>query len=110
MVKKAVCLISGGLDSSVSAHIAKNEGYEVYALSFNYNQRHEKEIDSAKQIVSSIDAKDHIVFDIDFKKFGGSSLVDKSITPEKDHSLDEIGKKIPSTYVPARNTIFYLLL
>lgn len=106
MAKKAVCLISGGLDSCVTAHLAKNEDYEIYALSFNYCQRHKKEIDSAKKIADSVDAKNHIVFDIDLRKFGGSSLLDVSISPEKDQNLDEIGKKIPSTYVPARNTIF----
>jgi 7-cyano-7-deazaguanine synthase len=106
MRKKAVCLISGGLDSCVTAHLAKNEGYDIYALSFNYCQRHNKEIESSEKIASSVGAKNHIVFDIDLSKFGGSSLVEKSLTPEKDRSLDDIGKTIPSTYVPARNTIF----
>jgi 7-cyano-7-deazaguanine synthase len=106
MVKKAVSLISGGLDSCVTAHIAKNEGYEIYALTFDYCQRHKREIESAKKIADSVGAKNHIVFDIDLSKFGGSSLLDESITPEKDQNIDEIGKKIPSTYVPARNTIF----
>ena len=106
MVKKAVCLISGGLDSCVTAYIAKKEGYEIYALSFFYGQKHQKEITGAKKIASLVKAKDHILFEIDLSKFHGSSLIDKSIAPEKNHSLDEIGIKIPSTYVPARNTIF----
>jgi 7-cyano-7-deazaguanine synthase len=106
MVKKAVCLVSGGLDSCVTSYIAKNEGYENYALTFNYYQRHKKEIDSAKKIASCVGAMNHIIFNIDLSKFGGSSLIDKSINPEKDQNLVEIGKKIPSTYVPARNTIF----
>lgn len=106
MVKKAVCLVSGGLDSCVTAYIAKKEGYQVYALSFNYGQRHKKEINCAKQIADSVNAKQHIVFDLDLDKFGGSSLVDKSLDVETDHKLEEIGKKIPSTYVPARNTVF----
>jgi 7-cyano-7-deazaguanine synthase len=106
MVKKAVCLISGGLDSCVTAHIAKNEDYELYALSFNYGQRHKKEIESAKNIISSIKAKKHVIFDIDLSKFGGSSLTDNTLEPEKNQNLDEIGNKIPSTYVPARNTVF----
>jgi len=106
MRKKAVCLISGGLDSCVTAHIAKNEGYDIYALSFSYCQRHDKEIESAKKIASVVGAKNHIVFDIDLSKFGGSSLTDETLSPDKDHSLDKIGKEIPSTYVPARNTIF----
>jgi len=106
MDKKAVCLISGGLDSCVTAYIAKKLGYDIYALTFNYGQRHKKEIEGAKNIASSLKAKKHIVFDIDLGKFEGSSLTDKSLIPEKNHSLDEIGKTIPSTYVPARNTIF----
>jgi 7-cyano-7-deazaguanine synthase len=106
MKKKAVCLISGGLDSCVTAYIAKKEGYEIYVLSFYYGQKHKKEIIGAKNIASLVEAKDHILFEIDLSKFHGSSLLDKSLTPEKDHSLNEIGKKIPSTYVPARNTIF----
>ena len=106
MIKKAVCLISGGVDSCVTAYYAKNEGYEIYALTIDYGQRHKKEIECARKIASSINARDHIVLDIDLGKFGGSSLVDKSIVLEKDHSLEEIGKTIPSTYVPARNTVF----
>lgn len=105
-MKKAVCLISGGLDSCVTAFIAKNKGYEIYALSFNYGQRHDKEITSAENVARAVDAKKHIVFDLNLSIFGGSSLVDKKQNPELDHKLDEIGKKIPSTYVPARNTIF----
>ena len=106
MVKKAVCLVSGGLDSCVTSHIAKNKGYDIFALTFNYRQRHKKEIESAKKIATAINAKNHIVFDLGLHKFGGSSLVDISSEPEGDQSLEEIGKKIPSTYVPARNTIF----
>jgi 7-cyano-7-deazaguanine synthase len=106
MVKKAVCLISGGLDSCVTAHITKDEGYEIYALSFNYGQRHKKEIKSAKTIASLVKAKKHIIFNINLSKFKGSSLTDESMYLEKDKNLDEIGKKIPSTYVPARNTVF----
>jgi 7-cyano-7-deazaguanine synthase len=106
MVKKAVCLISGGLDSCVTAYIAKKEGYDIYALSFYYGQKHKKELKGAKNIASLVKAKDHILFEIDLGKFRGSSLTDKSLIPEKDHNLNEIGKNIPSTYVPARNTIF----
>lgn len=106
MAKKAVCLISGGLDSCVAAHLAKKEGYEIYALSFNYGQRHSKELESAKSIATSVKADRHSIFDIDLDKFEGSSLLDKSSNFEKNHSLEEIGKTIPSTYVPGRNTIF----
>jgi 7-cyano-7-deazaguanine synthase len=106
MGKKAVCLISGGLDSAVSAFIAKDMGYKIFALSFVYGQRHNKEIKSAKQIAKTLDVKKHIIFEIDIAQFGGSSLIDKSIKPEIDNKLEDIGKDIPNTYVPARNTIF----
>ncbi len=106
MVKKAVCLISGGLDSAVSAFIAKDNGYELFALSFVYGQRHNKEIQYAKKIANILDVKKHMIFDINIGQFGGSSLVDESIAPEIDHKLEDIGKIIPNTYVPARNTIF----
>jgi len=106
MIKKAVCLVSGGIDSCVTAYIAKNEGYKIYALSFNYGQKHNKEIECAKNIVSTIKAESHIIFDLDLKQFGGSSLLDESMNIEKDIKITEIGKTIPSTYVPARNTVF----
>lgn len=105
-MKKAVCLVSGGLDSSVTSFIAKKEGYEIYAMTFNYHQRHKKEIESAKKIARLLNAKEHILFDIDLTKFGGSSLIDKKIDVEINHDIKDIGKEIPSTYVPARNTIF----
>lgn len=105
-MKKAVCLISGGLDSCTTVHIAKKEGYEIYAISFDYGQRHKKEIESAKNIAFSVKAKSHVIFNIDLSKFGGSSLTDENLKPDKDRSLDQIGKNIPSTYVPARNTVF----
>jgi len=106
MRKKAVCLLSGGIDSCVSACIAKKQGYELYALSFDYRQRHIKEIDSAKKIALALSVKNHIIFNLDLDKFGNSSITDLTLIPEKDHDLNDIGKTIPSTYVPARNTIF----
>jgi len=106
MVGKAVCLISGGIDSCVTAYLAKNEGYEIHGLSFNYGQRHMRELASARAISSAVHARDHIIFDIDLRKFGGSSLVDRSFSPPSDQSLEDIGKSIPTTYVPARNTVF----
>jgi 7-cyano-7-deazaguanine synthase len=106
MTHKAVCLISGGIDSCVTAFIAKKEGYETYALSFNYGQIHSNELDSAKKIAKAVNSKAHIIFDLDLKKFGGSSLLDKSFPLPKNQDLKKIGEKIPSTYVPARNTIF----
>lgn len=104
-MKKAVCLISGGLDSTVTAYIAKNKGYDIYTITFRYGQRHKKEIDSAEKISKKINSKKHIIFDINLSKFGGSSLVDKKKKIE-ENKLKDIGKKIPSTYVPARNTVF----
>ena len=106
MSKKAVCLLSGGLDSCVTSYIAKNMGYKIYALSFTYGQRHSKEIESAGKIAASIPAEQHIIFDINLSQFGGSTLLSNSRNSIPDHSIEDIGKAIPSTYVPARNTIF----
>ena len=106
MTKKAVVLISGGLDSCTTAFIAKNEGYEIYALSFNYGQRHNKEIECAKKVASEVNAKKHVVFDLDLSQFGGSSLLKSSSETPETNILEDIGKEIPSTYVPARNTVF----
>jgi 7-cyano-7-deazaguanine synthase len=106
MKKKAVCLISGGIDSTVSAYLAKSKKFSIYALTIRYGQQHKKEINSAKNIVNSLDVKEHIILNIDFSKFGGSSLTDSSIDIESNRNLNEIGKNIPSTYVPARNTVF----
>ncbi|VVB62012.1 7-cyano-7-deazaguanine synthase [uncultured archaeon] len=109
MTKKAVCLISGGLDSAVTAFIAKKKRYELYALSFRYGQRHTKELSCAKKIARTVGVKDHIIFNINLQKFGGSSLFSTSSRPIKNHALTDIGKTIPSTYVPGRNTVFLSL-
>jgi len=109
MTKKAVCLISGGLDSAVVAFIAKKKGYELYALTFRYGQRHTKELLCAKKIAKEVGVKDHIILNIDLQKFGGSSLLSSSARQIKNHALKDIGKTIPSTYVPARNTVFLSL-
>ena len=106
MTKRAVVLISGGLDSCTTAFIAKKEGYEIYALSFLYGQRHNKEIECAKKVASKVNAKKHIVFDLDLSQFGGSSLLEDSLEIPEANALEDIGKEIPSTYVPARNTVF----
>ena len=106
MAKKAVCLISGGLDSCVTTYIAKKNGFEIFALSFNYGQRHKKEVECSRDIVSSVNAVKHTIFDLDLDKFGSSSLTDISVDVEQDNKLEEIGRNIPSTYVPARNTVF----
>lgn len=106
MVKNAVCLISGGIDSCVTTYIAKKEEYEVYGLSFKYGQRHKKEIECAKNIASNLKVKKHIIFDLDLSIFGGSSLVNNSSIPINKYKFNNIDKSIPSTYVPARNTVF----
>lgn len=109
MNKKAVCLLSGGLDSCVTTFIAKDQGYDIYALSFRYGQRHAKELSCAKKVAQSVGAKEHIIFDVDLSKFGGSALLASSSKKIRDHALKGIGKTIPSTYVPARNTVFLSL-
>lgn len=105
MRKKAVVLLSGGLDSTTILAIAQSQGYDVYTMSFRYGQRHVLELDSAKQISEKMGAKKHVVVDIDLRAFGGSALTDDIEVP-KERSDQEIGTGIPITYVPARNTIF----
>lgn len=103
--RKAVVLLSGGLDSSTTLAIAKSEGYELYALSFRYGQRHSGEVDAAVRIARSIGVKRHVVLDIDLRSFGASALTDDIEVP-KGRDPSGISKNIPVTYVPARNTIF----
>ena len=105
MEKKAVCLLSGGLDSCVASFLAKHQGFSCYALSFDYGQRHTCELESARKIAKALDAVEHRVFHIDLQQFGGSSLVDHSADIPTTE-IQSIGQTIPSTYVPARNTIF----
>jgi len=109
MVKKAVCLLSGGLDSCVVSFIAKEKGFDIYALSFQYGQLHKKELPCAKKIAEAVGAKKHIILDVDFNKITGSSLLDASQDSINNHELKDVGKDIPSTYVPARNTVFLSL-
>ena len=109
MKKKAVCLLSGGLDSCVTIFLAKDLGYDVYALSFRYGQRHAKELLCAKRVAHAVGAKEHIVFDLPLNRFGGSALFASTAKKIRDHPLNEIGRTIPPTYVPARNTVFLSL-
>jgi 7-cyano-7-deazaguanine synthase len=103
--KKAVVLLSGGLDSTTTLAIAKSEGYTLYALTFRYGQRHSAEIAAAQRVAAQIDVAQHVIVDIDLRLFGGSALTDEIAVP-KGRSLEEMGAGIPITYVPARNTIF----
>jgi 7-cyano-7-deazaguanine synthase len=105
MIKKAVVLSSGGIDSTTAMAIAKSEGYEIYSLSFNYGQRHKIELEKAKRIAESFGAAKHIIVDIDLRSFGGSALTADIAVP-KDRPMEEMAGGIPVTYVPARNTIF----
>jgi 7-cyano-7-deazaguanine synthase len=104
-MKRAVVLLSGGIDSTTTLAIAIAEGYEVYALSFDYGQRHQIETEAARRIADSLGAKEHRVAKIDLRIFGGSALTDDIDVPKK-RSDTEIANGIPVTYVPARNTIF----
>jgi len=104
-MKRAVVLLSGGLDSATTLAIAKEEGYEVFALSFRYGQRHEIEIGFAEQVAKSLGVREHRVLVIDLCGFGSSALTDAIEVP-KNRGTDEMASGIPVTYVPARNTIF----
>jgi 7-cyano-7-deazaguanine synthase len=104
-VSKAVALLSGGLDSTTTLAIAQQEGYEVYALSFRYGQRHSAELDAAQRVAERFGVAQHVIADIDLRVFGGSALTSEIAVP-KDRPLDEMSEGIPITYVPARNTIF----
>ena len=105
MKKKAVILSSGGMDSTTSMAIAREEGYEIYSLSFNYGQRHLRELEAARRIAEAFGAREHLVIPLDLGRIGGSALT-ADIPVPKDRSEKEIQKGIPVTYVPARNTLF----
>jgi 7-cyano-7-deazaguanine synthase len=103
-MKRAVVLLSGGLDSATTLAICRQNGFEAYALSFDYGQRHELELDAAKRVAASLGAQEHRIAKIDLRVFGGSALTDEIPVPK---NRDEKSRdKIPITYVPARNTIF----
>ena len=105
MVKKAVVLLSGGIDSSTTLAIARDQGFEVYALSFRYGQKNMYEVKAAQKIAEEIGVNQHLVLDINLSLIGGSALTTDIPVPE-DRSEKDRGKAIPVTYVPARNTIF----
>ena len=103
--KKAVVLLSGGLDSTTTLAIAKSQGFMPYAMTFRYGQRHEAEIVAARHVASRLGVIDHVIVEIDLRLFGGSALTSDIAVP-KGRSVSEMGHGIPVTYVPARNTIF----
>ena len=105
---KAVLLLSGGVDSTTTAAIAAHEGFDVHALSVRYGQRHAVELEAARRVAERLGIRRHVIVDLDLRAFGGSALTADVAVP-KDTPLAEIGARIPSTYVPARNTIFLSL-
>jgi 7-cyano-7-deazaguanine synthase len=103
--RRAVVLLSGGLDSTTTLAIAQQEGFDVYAMTFRYGQRHQHEISVAQQIAKHTGVAQHIIAEIDLRSFGGSALTSDVAVP-KGRALEEMNTGIPVTYVPARNTIF----
>lgn len=104
MGRKAVVLLSGGLDSMVCAGLAREAGYSVNALTIDYNQRHRRELDAARQIAALVGAERHVTLPLDLRQFGGSALTDDIAVPKEG-----VGADIPVTYVPARNLVFLSL-
>ena len=107
MSDRAVVLLSGGLDSYTAAAVALRDGFELYALSINYGQRHVRELEAARTVARSLGVKKHLELELDLTRIGGSALTSSQIDVPKDQVIDP--KVIPSTYVPARNTIFLSL-
>ena len=104
-MENAVVLLSGGLDSTTALAVARAEGFTPYALSFRYGQRHQVELESAARVAEALGAAEHVIADIDLRRFGGSALT-ADIDVPKGRSLADMGDGIPVTYVPARNTVF----
>ena len=102
--REAVVLLSGGLDSMVAAALARERGFAINALTIDYNQRHRREIEAAREIARLLGAARHVVLPLDLRRFGGSALTDDLAVPK-----DGVGEDIPVTYVPARNLIFLAL-
>ncbi len=106
--RKAVVLLSGGLDSTTVLAWARRDGFQTYALTVRYGQRHELEIEAARRIAKHLDAVEHRIVEIDLRQFGGSALTTELPVPKHD-CAEQIGNEIPVTYVPARNTVFLSL-
>lgn len=112
--KRAVVLLSGGIDSTTTLYIAKELGFDLYAITFNYGQRHSIELSMARKCAERLDVREHIILDIDLRKIGGSALtsdieVPKALISEGLVTNSNLQSPIPVTYVPARNTIFLSL-
>jgi 7-cyano-7-deazaguanine synthase len=103
--RRAVVLLSGGVDSTTTLAIANAQGFETYALSFRYGQRHALELDAARRVAEALGVARHVVLDIDLRAFGGSALTDDFAVP-KGRDPSAMAGEIPVTYVPARNTVF----
>ena len=103
--RKAVVLLSGGLDSATTVAMAQSRGFDVHAITFRYGQRHEAEIQAAHRVAAAFGLKHHVISEIDLRMFGGSALTSQDEVP-KGRALDDMADEIPVTYVPARNTIF----
>lgn len=103
--RKAVCLLSGGLDSATCLALARREGFACYALTFDYGQRHYQEIEAARKLAKALGATEHLVMRVDLAAIGGSALT-ANIPVPRDREPARMGEQIPATYVPARNTIF----
>lgn len=103
-MKRAIALISGGLDSAVTAAVAKSKGFEVYGITFSYGQRHDIEVEAAQSVCEQIGVAQHKIFELDLTQIGGSSLTSDLSVPRMREDIE--GEGIPNTYVPARNTIF----
>lgn len=103
--RRAICLLSGGVDSTTCLAIARRQGLECYCLSFDYGQRHHIELRAAGRVASQLGAKEHRIIKIDLRAFGGSALTSDIDVP-KNRAHSEMGRDVPITYVPARNTIF----
>src|SRR5712692_3262904 len=106
MVETAVVLLSGGMDSATALAMTTKEGNRVIGLTFDYGQRHRKEVDAAERIAKHFRVADHRIVIIDLSAIGGSALTDERIRVPEQRRIEEIGRDIPITYVPARNTIF----
>ena len=104
--KKAIILLSGGLDSATILAIAQKQGFDCYALSFRYGQKHSIELKAASDIVEANGVVEHRIIDIDLAQLGGSALTDYNISIPKDRTSDELDADIPITYVPVRNMVF----